>query len=212
MLPTRWLDEGAIRTLALGMKARGVRTALVVAIAVAVAPWVFAGMPFDREAINRYSVDGIPRSLSIRQGSDVWLAYDLERGLLFKIWQAPPGKPGLVTTEFTVKSSGTTWFHAPAAASWELVRSGRVVPLKIRYLGCIQREDGFELSWELRHDSGALILRERVPPATAAATDRVRRELRAESLLPGDVLRLPAHEAWNTDGNIGPAWQAITLR
>jgi hypothetical protein len=194
------------------MKAGGVRTALVVAIAVVVTPWVFAGLPFDREAINRYSVDGIPRSLSIRQGSDVWLAYDLERGMVFKIWQAPPGKPGLVAREFTVKSSGTTWFQAPAAAAWELVRGGRVVPLRIRYLGCTQREDGFELSWELRHDSGALILRERVPPTTASPTDRVRREVRAESLLPGDVLRLPAHEAWNKDGNIGPAWRAITLR
>ena len=169
-------------------------------------------LPFDRAAINRYSVDGIPRSLSIRQGSDVWLAYDLERGLVFKVWQAPSGQPGLVATDFTVKSSGTVWFHAPAAASWALVRDGRAVPLKIRYLGCTQRADGFELSWELRHDAGALILRERVPPTTASPTERARRELRAEALAPGDVLRMPAPDAWHAEGNIGPAWQAVTLR
>ena len=196
------------------MNARGLPCALLVSIAVSSASLASDPLPFDREAINRYSVDGIPRSLSIRQGADVWLAYDLERATVFKVWQAPTGRPGLIATEFTVKSSGTTWFHDPSAAPWELVRHGRPVPLKVRYLGCTQRADGSELSWELRHDTGALILRERVAHAAAAPAERSRRELRAESLAPGEVLRLPApaRDAWNVGEGIGAVWHAIILR
>lgn len=196
------------------MNARGLPCALLVSIAVSSASLASDPLPFDRENINRYSVDGIPRSLSIRQGADVWLAYDLERATVFKVWQAPTGRPGLIATEFTVKSSGTAWFNDPSSASWELLRHGRPVPLTVRYLGCTQREDGFELSWEMRHDSGALVVRERVAHAAAAAPERVRRELSVESLAPGEVLRLPApaRDAWNVGAGVGAVWQAITLR
>ena len=187
--------------------------ALLAFVVVAVAAMASPPLPFERAAINRYSVDGIPRSLSIRQGADVWLAYDLERASVFKVWQARPGQPGLVASDFTVKASGTVWFHDRTASAWELVRDGLPVPLKIRYLGCTQRADAFELSWELRHDSGALVLHERVPRAALAAGERVRRELRAEPLAGGEVLRPPGsvREAWRVGGEIGADWRVFLL-
>src|SRR5687768_17008447 len=57
------------------------------------APVTEPTLPFDRDLINRYSVDGRPRSIAIRQGRDVWLGYDLEQAKLFKIWRAISGKP-----------------------------------------------------------------------------------------------------------------------
>jgi hypothetical protein len=43
--------------------------------ALAASPTVAKTLPFDREVINRYSLDHLPRSLSIRQGSEVWLGF-----------------------------------------------------------------------------------------------------------------------------------------
>lgn len=155
-------------------------------------------LPFDREIICRLSLDGKPRSLSIRQGADVWLGYDLERATVFKAWQARSGKPGLTRTEFVTQSAGTAWFEDETEAPWELQRAGKTVPLVIRYLGCSQREDHIELRWELRHDTGAFKLHERIPLAAAPAADRVVRELRVESLADGETLLPPSsmRAAW----------------
>jgi hypothetical protein len=179
-------------------------------------------LPFDREVINRYSLDNLPRALSIRQGQDVWLGYDLGRATLRKVWQAPAGKPGLVTTGFATRSAGTALFEDKSAEKWQLRREGNVVPLTARYLGCSQREGGFELSWELRHADGVLKLVERIPVSTAPAAERVAREIRVESLAPDEVLLLPlpAREAWkladNQGGKSAPAltgteWHRLVL-
>lgn len=178
-------------------------------------------LPFDREIFSRLSLDGKPRSLSIRQGADAWLGYDLERATVFKVWQARPGKPGLTRTEFVTQSAGTMWFEDASEARWELQRAGKTVPLVIRYLGCSQREDHIELRWELRHDAGELKLQERIPLAAAPAADRVVRELRVESLAEGETLLPPssARDAWKLTVGQTPAallltgtkWHRITL-
>ncbi len=91
-------------------------TALLVSLAAAeTVPEQATPLPFDREIINRYSLDNLPRSLSIRQGQDVWLGYDLQRATLRKVWQATEGKPGLITAGFTTRSAGTTWFEDRSA-------------------------------------------------------------------------------------------------
>ena len=177
-------------------------------------------LPFDREIINRYSLDHLPRSLSIRQGKDVWLGYDLERGKLYKAWRAPADKPGLSASGFVTRSRGTTWYEDKSTETWQLRREGKVVPLAIRYLGCSQREDSFELSWELRHEAGALTLVERIPMAAAPDEGRVVRELRAESLAADEtlLLPLPARETWKLNRNgdgvralTGNGWHRLTL-
>lgn len=171
-----------------------------------------ADLPFDREIINRYSLDHLPRSLSIRQGTDVWLGYDLERAKVYKVWQAPAGKPGLITKEFVTKSSGTTWFEDASVETWQLERHGKRVPLTIRYLGCSQRADHFELTWELRNDSGSLKLSERIPCSAAPAAERAVRELRVESLAAGEILLLPipAREKWKPIGGAAAAAPVLT--
>ena len=178
-------------------------------------------LPFDREAINRYSLDNLPRSLSIRQGTDVWLGYDLERATLRRVWQAPSGKPGLVVSGFTTRSAGTAWFEDKSAEKWQLRREGKAVPLTARYLGCSQREGGFELSWELRHADGVLKLMERIPISAAPAAERVTRELRVAPLSPDEalLLPLPAREAWKLINKgdksaptlTGTEWHRLTL-
>ena len=176
-------------------------------------PAAAAALPFDRGEINRYSVDQIPRSLSIRQGGDVWLAYDLERATVFKVWRAPVGRPGLIAKGFTVASSGTALFEDRSAEPWRLLRNGKpVTPLTGRYLGCTQRETHFELSWEVRHGAGRVVLHERLPRDSAGVV--VRREWRVESLGAGDELQPPAplRAVWRWSGPLGTSWQEIALR
>lgn len=178
-------------------------------------------LPFAPEIISRLSLDGKPRSLSIRQGTDVWLGYDLERATILKAWRAPAGKPGLIKSGFTTRSTGTTWFEDTSAAAWELRRGASTVPLSVRYLGCSQRKDHIELRWELRHDAGTLQLLERVPLATAPTADRVVRELRVEGLGPSETLLLPstARQHWKltvdqnsaASGLGGTQWHRLTL-
>lgn len=177
-------------------------------------------LPFDREIINRYSLDRLPRSLSIRQGNDVWLGYDLERAKVCKVWQAPAGKRGLISIAFTARAVGTKWYEDMSGETWQLERQGKIVPLAIRYLGCSQRESHFELRWELRHDAGSLTLFERIPRSPASAAERVIRELRVESLAAGESLLfpLPARNAWQPAGGgtvapalVGPGWHRIAL-
>jgi len=173
-------------------------------------------LPFDREMINRYSLDHLPRSLSIRQNQDVWLGYDLERGKLYKAWQSPSDGAGLKSAVprsgvFVVQSQGQTWYEDTTEATWQLKRSGETVPLEIRYLGCSHRENVIELTWELRHDVGKIELTERIDTiAVLAESDRIVREIRARSLAANEVLLLPpaAGKAWaltSGEARIAPA-------
>ena len=159
-------------------------------------------LPFDGAAISRLSLDGLPRSLSIRQGPDIWLGYDLERATPCKVWQAPAGKTGLITSGFTTRSEGKAWFEDRSEESWKLRRGGETKALKVRYLGCTQFDGGFELLWELRHAGGMLKLMERIPTTAAPAAERVRRELRVEGLAGEEVLLPPAPTA--------TAWKSAT--
>jgi cephalosporin-C deacetylase-like acetyl esterase len=171
-------------------------------------------LPFDGAAISRLSLDGRPRSLSIHQGADIWLGYDLERATLLKVWKATAGKPGLINDGFTTRSRGEAWFRDQSEEKWRLRRDDQAVELKVRYLGCTQQADGIELSWELRHASGMVKLVERVPMAAAAAAERVRRELRVEGLGAGEALLppQPAREAWKSAAQLsGSGWHVLTL-
>jgi hypothetical protein len=153
-------------------------------------------LPFDRERINRYSLDHLPRSISIRQGEDVWLGYDLPRATLYKVWQAPQGEAGLKQSGFIMRSVGNTLYEDKSDATWKLRRRGETLPLSVRYLGCSEREGYFELRWELTHDADIVTLRQRVP---MAAEKPVTYKIRVESL-PADsrlLLPLPTQRGWN---------------
>jgi len=180
---------------------------LILLIAWSLVHWVGAGeLPFDRELINRHSLDGLPRSLSIRQGREHWLGYDLERAKVFKAWRAPGGKPGLELSGFVTKSVGKVKFEDASADSWRLQRAGKEVPLSIRYLGCSQREKAFDLRWELRHDRGRIELQQRVP-MSAAEAGGWQIEIRGEGLAADEVLLLPRalNQSWKPTLTIGKA-------
>ena len=153
-------------------------------------------LPFNRERINRYSLDHVPRSISIRQGVDVWLGYDLPRGTLYKVWQAPPGEAGLKQSGFVMRSVGKTLYEDQSDETWKLGRGGEISPLGIRYLGCSEREGYFELRWELTHDADVVTLCERV---SKTAENPVTREIQVESLPAGSrlLLPLPAYKGWD---------------
>ncbi|MDP1587767.1 MAG: hypothetical protein Q8M07_08505 [Prosthecobacter sp.] len=171
------------------------RHILILAAAV---PLAARALPFDPNVISRLSLDGKPRSLAIRQGAEVWLGYDLERATVFKTWQAPVGKPGLIKAGFATRSAGEAWFTDQTDDGWQLRRDGQTLPVKVRYLGCSHPEKHIELTWELQHDAAALKLHERIPLAAAPVADRVVRELRVESLAEGEELLPPAamRKAW----------------
>lgn len=178
-------------------------------------------LPFDPAKISRLSLDGIPRSLSIRQGEDIWLGYDLEKAVVRKVWKAPKGKPGLVVKGFKTLSVGTTWFQIKTGEVWQLKADGKKLPLTVRYLGCTQAGEHIKLSWELSHPDGMIKLSERIPIADTSGKVRVYRELRAESLKAGESLILPSayRDTWvltNPEGKsvkslTGKAWHRLSL-
>ncbi|TLD68163.1 hypothetical protein FEM03_24120 [Phragmitibacter flavus] len=175
-----------------------------------------ATLPFDPETISRLSLDGKPRSLAIRQGDNTWLGYDLERATIFRTWQAPKGKSGLIKKDFTTKSTGTSWFKDDSDTPWKLQRGDSTLPLQIRYLGCSHRQDHIELRWELRHDTHIINLHERIPLAAAPASDRVLRELRATPLAANESLLPPFDTTWTWSPSSSPAitgtdWHRLTL-
>jgi hypothetical protein len=149
-------------------------------------------LPFDRSAISRYSLDGVPRSISIRQGADTWLGYDLDRATILKVWRTPEGKAGLEGA-FTVKSVGEALFEDKSDEGW----TWNGEPVEVRYLGCSDFDGRFELRWEFRKGARKLQLTERV---SAIAREGVSRELRIEGLEKGESLALPAAAgaAWKT--------------
>jgi hypothetical protein len=178
-------------------------------------------LPFAADTISRLSLDGKPRSLAVRQGTDIWLGYDLERATVFKAWRASQGKSGFVKSGFTTRSTGQELFEDATDARWELRSGDKSTPLKVRYLGCSHRKGYVELRWELHHDAGALKLYERVSQDGVSAADRVARELRFEELPPDDLLLPPAsvREAWkihdeqgtSTSALRGGGWHRLTL-
>lgn len=166
-------------------------------------------LPFDRNVINRYSLDGIPRSISIRQGEDVWLGYDLERATPCKVWKAPDGKSGL-TDGLTPKSIGEAMFEDRSEDGWKLLGAEKAAALKIRYLGCTQREGHFELSWEFQLETRTIILRERISTAAEAEDSGVSRELQVEGLNSGESLALPAGAGATWQNSAGQPVNALT--
>lgn len=173
-----------------------------------------SGLPFDPERIRRLSLDGVPRSLSIRQGESVWLGYDLERATVMKIWRAPEGKPGLIVSDFTTRSSGETLHKGPAKEErWRWSRNGKTVEPAIRYLGCTQGDEHFILSWELKDGESILTLREKV--AFGSGEDGVTRQLAVEGLEEGEELHAPGlGKDWNPDTSIlkGTGWHRFVLQ
>lgn len=178
-------------------------------------------LPFDPARICRLSVDSIPRSISIRQGADVWLGYDLESAVVFKVWQAAADMPGVMVEDFKALSAGISWFEEMTGEGWQMKGEGEGVPLTVRYLGCTQNKGHFELRWELSHPNGTIILSERIPMAPPTGPVRAQRELRAESLEAGASLVLPSayRNAWvlsDPDGQpvaslVGSAWHRLSL-
>lgn len=178
---------------------------------------------FSPERISRHSLDQLPRSLSIRQGEGTWLGYDLEKGKIYKVWEAPAGKTGLQPKGFVVGSVGVPLFQDKTEATWQLQRDGRAIPLRIRYLGVTERGVGadkhFLLSWELRHDQGRLELVEKVP-VKGSPQSRVTRLLRVIPLASGEALAPPPSMmgVWKIDGkDLGRValsnqdWHELTL-
>ena len=158
-----------------------------------------APIPFDRGRVNRYSLDGVPRSISLRQGDAVWLGYDLERATVMKVWRAPEGKAGL-TAGFTPRSVGTTLFEDATGNGWRLRAGASLQSLEVRYLGITQARDHFQLRWELQGDSRRWQLEERVPLAGRHESSGAVRELRVTGLKSGEALLPPAavSKAWKS--------------
>lgn len=178
-------------------------------------------LPFNREIINRYSLDDLPRSLSIRQGADVWFGYDLERAKLYKLWRSPANGSGLQKSDFTVRSVGTTLYEDKSEASWQLQRKNELTPVRVYYRGCSHQADSIELKWELTCDRRTTLLIERIPVSGKSLGANPVRELRVEGLQEEEVLvpPNPTQIAWkiiNSDGTTtgffqNSHWHRLTL-
>jgi hypothetical protein len=113
-------------------------------------------------------------------------------------------------------------FEKEAGAGWQLARAGETIAPTVRYLGCRQNKESFELRWELSHPDGSLKLMERIPTAPATGSSRASRELRVESLEQGASLILPSAygDTWLLTGPegkpvtslAGSAWHTLSLR
>jgi len=189
-------------------------------------------LPFDRERIVRYSLDPLPRSLSIRQGGRAWIGYDLERAVPSRIWLAPEGESGLKTSGFVTRAVGEALYEDAGDEGWRLRLGDETSPLAIRYLGVSDRGVDFELRWELRRDDLVLELVERVSAEAEVeegeevepgAASRFYRHLRVPNLPEGAALVPPPAmaAAWSLSaapdvGGTGfeiaaPDWQRLAL-
>jgi hypothetical protein len=178
-------------------------------------------LPFNRDIINRYSLDHLPRSLSIRQGADVWFGYDLERAKLYKLWRSPAHSSGLEKNDFTVRSVGTTLYEDRSEAVWQLQRRSDLTPVRTYYRGCSHQAESIELKWDLTCDRRTIHLIERIPVAGKSFGANPVRELRVEGLNEEEVLVLPnpAQIAWKitksdgttTDSFQDSHWHRLTL-
>jgi len=172
-----------------------------------------AGLPFAPDRVQRLSLDGVPRSLSIRQGDDFWLGYDLERGTPFHVWRAKPGTTGLIVDGFTTRSQGETRFTDSSEHTWRVRRNhGDAVPTTLRHLSCSDRGDAIELGWEVRHEGGSIRIHERVPHQPEEPPDGgVIRVVEVEGLPSGWRLLLPESttDAWTLLDAGGKAASAI---
>lgn len=169
-------------------------------------------LPFDPEAFSRLSVEDRPRSLALRQGQGIWLAYDLEQAVVFQCWQAPEGKPGLLKRDFTTRSSGKTLCVVETPVVWQWMSGQVAEPCSVRYLGCADRADHVELRWELRGGGvRTLQICERVARAGAQAA-RVVREIQVKGLRPKEKLLIPGlgADAWHLSTFTGEPAHAIT--
>lgn len=155
-------------------------------------------LPFGREVVNRYSLDGVPRSISVRWGGDLWIGYDLERARAFRVWRASHDEAAERRGVFTVRSEGERLYQDDSDGTWTLRRGEKSVPLRIRYLGCSHREDRFVLRWELRDRERSLVLEESVPTVEPPRGKPLSRRLRVEALTEGEALAPPEGvlDAW----------------
>lgn len=176
-------------------------------------------LPFDPAVICRYSLEPLPRSISILQGGRFWLGYDLERAKVFKAWEKPAEGTGLMVNGFTRKAQGALRYEDPTDATWRLKAGDREQACLVRYLGITQLSEGFELRWSLQAgNQPPMQLTERVPlhPAQPEAGG-IQRKLRVTGLPPGGVLLAPPgmQKHWVIDGHAftvldGQEW--ITLK
>jgi len=164
-------------------------------------------LPFDPEVVNRQSLNGVPRSLAVRQGERVWLGYDLKRGTVFRAWQAPADEAGLDVKGFVTRAQGNEWFADDSGNTWRLKRKGKEVSIKARYLACSHRVRFVELRWELRHESGSVYLHERVPLENSDESVRALREMRVSGLEKGETVEPPpaTAEHWKIVNETGDA-------
>jgi hypothetical protein len=178
-------------------------------------------LPFNRDIINRYSLDHLPRSLSIRQGADVWLGYDLERAKLYKLWRAPANSSGLEKNDFTVRSVGTTLYEDKSEAVWQLQRRSDLTPVRTYYRGCSHQAEYIELKWDLTFDRRTIHLMERIPVAGKSFGATPVRDLRVEGLQEQEALvpPNPTQIAWKITKSDGTTidsfqdshWHRLTL-
>ena len=148
-------------------------------------------LPFNRDIINRYSLDHLPRSLSIRQGADVWYGYDLERAKLYKLWRAPANSSGLEKEGFTVRSVGTTLYEDKSEAVWQLQRRNELIPLRAYFRHCSHQAESIELKWELTSGYRSMYLIERIPVSGKSLGATPVRNLRVEGLQGEEALVPP---------------------
>jgi hypothetical protein len=178
-------------------------------------------LPFNRDIINRYSLDHLPRSLSIRQGADVWFGYDLERAKLYKLWRAPANSSGLEKYDFTVRSVGTTLYEDKSEAVWQLQRRNELIPLRTYFRHCSHQAESIELKWELTSDCRTMYLIERIPVSGKSLGATPVRDLRVEGLQEEEALvpLNPTQSVWSvikSDGTTTVSfqdskWHRLTL-
>ncbi len=179
-------------------------------------------LPFNREIINRYSLDHLPRSLSIRQRADVWFGYDLERAKLYKLWRAPANGSGIEKSDFTVRSVGTTLYKDTSEGTWQLQRRNEITPVQTIYQGCSHQAEYIELRWELKCQGRTTLLSERIPISGKSLGEVCVRDLRVEGMEAEEALLppTPTQNAWTiskpdgttTDSFHDAHWHRLTLR
>ena len=114
----------------------------------------------------RSVLDGRPRMLTLALGEDLWVAYEVSSGALYKVWRDGVDLEGAVyDTRHGPQpaSRGPAWWVSPQRRPWRVLRAGGEEQPRVRYRGHRLRDGGVTLSYDLHLADGAVVRVEETP-------------------------------------------------
>ena len=108
----------------------------------------------------RSVLDGRPRMLTLALGEDLWVAYEVSSGALYKVWRDGVDFEGAVYDTHhgpQPTSRGPAWWVSPQRRPWRVLREGGEEQPRVRYRGHRLQDGHATLSYALHLADGTVL-------------------------------------------------------